>query len=128
MNKILQAFYLKLIVSLGLVFCIHIFVLNLTTREPFANSIVLSYIINAALALLIFTGLYLLKKRYEDQLGFLFLAGSALKFVVFFVVFSPIYKADSEVNRLEFLAFFVPYLWCLLVETYSLSRWLNKAE
>ena len=64
----------------------------------------------------------------KTQLGFLFMVGSALKFAVFFIVFQPIYKQDGEVSSLEFLAFFIPYTLCLIFETFSLSKLLNKLD
>jgi hypothetical protein len=88
--------------------------------------IVLSYVINAVLAIGIFGFLFKLKDKYGSQLGFLFLGGSFLKFIVFFVVFYPIFKADSQVTSMEFSSFFIPYIISLLFETFSLVKWLNK--
>ena len=128
MNNILINFCLKIIIVLGIAFGAHVFILNYLDLPMFENKIVASYIINTVLAIIIFTGLYAVRNKYKTQLGFLFIAGSALKFAVFFIVFYPHYKQDETITTLEFAAFFVPYILCLIIETFSLAKWLNKME
>lgn len=128
MNNPFLSFTIKAIVLLAVAFCIHIAVLNFLELPLFENKIILSYIVNFVLVVGIFGILYLLKEKYKSQLGFLFLAGSLLKFAVFFIAFYPIYKLDNEVSKLEFAAFFVPYVLGLILETFSLSKWLNKLD
>ena len=94
----------------------------------FDNKIILSYVVNTILVILVFGALYFLRDKFKSQLGFLFLAGSLLKFAVFFIVFYPFYKLDESIIKLEFLAFFVPYSIGLILETFSLSKWLNKLD
>ena len=126
MTKSILKFSITIIVILTLAFLAHIFVLNTLELPLFENKIIASYIINTLLAITIFSTLHVLKDKYKEQLGFLFLFGSALKFVVFFVFFYKSYKLDGSINKLEFAAFFVPYMLCLFIETFSLSKWLNK--
>ena len=128
MNNPLIRFSISITLLLCVTFTAHIMVLNLKNLSLFENKIVLSYTINVALAIGIFALLFFLKERYKTQLGFLFMVGSALKFAVFFIVFQPIYKQDGEVSSLEFLAFFIPYTLCLIFETFSLSKLLNKLD
>ena len=128
MNNPFLSFSIKAIVLLVIVFCVHLGVLYALELPLFENRIVLSYIVNLLLIIIIFGILYLLKDKYKDQLGFLFLAGSFLKFVAFFVVFYRFYKLDGTISRLEFLAFFVPYVFGLILEAVSLSKWLNKLD
>jgi len=64
--------------------------------------------------------------KNSAQAGFVFMAGSALKFLVFFLVFYPIYKADDEMQAVEFTAFFIPYAVCLITEVIYLSKQLNN--
>ncbi|AUP79357.1 hypothetical protein [Flavivirga eckloniae] len=110
------------------IFGVHLGVLRLLDLPLFENKIVLSYVVNLVLIIVIFGVLYLLRKKYKSQLGFLFLAGSVLKFAVFFVVFYPLYKLDGTISKLEFASFFVPYAFGLILESVSLSKWLNKLE
>ncbi len=126
MKNQLIAFSIKLIIILGVVFLVHILGLHFLDFPLFNNMIVASYTINATLAILIFTVLYTLRQKFKTQLGFLFLAGSVLKFIIFFIVFYPNFKADNLITTLEFASFFIPYTLCLLIETISLSKWLNK--
>ena len=123
-----QRFTIKAIVLLAVAFCIHLAILKMLKFPLFENKIVLSYLVNLALVVVIFGALYLLKNKYKGQLGFLFLFGSALKFVVFFIVFYPFYNEDGHISRLEFAAFFVPYGLGLVLETFSLVKWLNKLD
>jgi len=128
MHNALIRFSLTVILILGITFALHILVLNMRVLPLFGNQIVLSYVINTILAIGIFALLFFLKEKYKSQLGFLFMAGSALKFAIFFIVFQPIYKQDGNVSTLEFSAFFVPYVLCLIFETFSLSKLLNKLD
>lgn len=88
----------------------------------------MAYVVNAILAIGIFWILFILKEKYKSQLGFLFMAGSAIKFILFFILFYPIYKADNVVSASELFAFLVPYFLCLGMETITLAKWLNNME
>jgi hypothetical protein len=122
------SFSIKVILLLVVAFGIHLGVLKFLNLPLFENKIIASYIINLTLVIVVFGVLYLLKDKYTSQLGFLFLTGSFLKFAVFFIVFYPFYKEDGEITKLEFAAFFVPYVLGLILETVSLSKWLNKVS
>jgi uncharacterized membrane protein YwzB len=54
------------------------------------------------------------------------MAGTGLKFLTFFIVFYPSFRADGELTQAEFLLFFVPYALSTLVETVFLARILNR--
>jgi len=86
----------------------------------------LSYIVNGVLVVLIFSVLMFLKKSYKEQLGFLYMFGSFIKFGAFFVFFYPVFKADGGISKIEFSVFFIPYLISLLIETLSLIKVLNS--
>lgn len=128
MNNPFLSFTIKTVSLLALVFAIHLISLNALEFPLFENRIVLSYVVNLILVIVIFGTLYLLKEKYKSQLGFLFLAGSLLKFAVFFMLFYPYYKLDNTITKLEFAAFFVPYVIGLILESVYLSKWLNKLD
>lgn len=128
MNNPFVNFALKASGALFLAFFLHLGVLYTLNYPLFENHIVLSYVINLILVLKVFGILYLLRYKYKGQLGFLFLAGSIIKFAIFFIVFHPRFKADGVITKLEFASFFVPYLVGLILETVSLSKWLNKLD
>ena len=128
MSNPFVSFAIKATILLASAFCIHLAVLIALKLPAFENRIVLSYFVNLILVLLIFGLLYIFKEKYKSQLGFLFLGGSFLKFAIFFILFYPFYKRDNNISQLEFLAFFIPYTLGLIIETISLSKWLNKLE
>ncbi|MFT7330283.1 MAG: hypothetical protein ACI848_000346 [Roseivirga sp.] len=125
-DTILKKLYTQLFLLLVVVFLIHIGILNFLVLPLFENKIILSYVINFLLAAIIFTAIYRLKETQKDNLGFLFIGGSFIKFLVFFLLFYPFFKLDGNIDKLEFSSFFVPYIVCLVIETTSLSKFLNK--
>ncbi|WP_299548725.1 hypothetical protein [Seonamhaeicola sp.] len=122
------SFIIKALVLFTMAFGLHIGILYLLTLPLFESHIILAYSLNLVLVILVFGLLYLLRKKYKSQLGFLFLAGSVVKFAVFFIVFQPLFKQDGVISKLEFASFFIPYLLGLIIETISLSKWLNKLD
>jgi len=122
------SFTIKIIVTIIATFAIHLLVLKFLELHLLENKIVLSYILNATLAIAIFGLLFKYRGKVKDNIGFLFLIGSFLKFIAFFILIYPSYKADGNTSKLEFAAFFVPYLICLFIETSSLVKWLNEIK
>lgn len=102
------------------------FAQSAVTGLEIAGPLTNSYIVNHVLAAVIFTFLFRWRKRHIEKLGFLFLAGTGLKFLTFFIVFYPSFRADGELTQAEFLLFFVPYALSTLVETVFLARILNR--
>jgi hypothetical protein len=126
MSKLILNFCIKLLIIVLIVFSIHIFILYKLNKPLFEAKILLAYGVNFSLALLIYATLLLLKKKYLDILGFIFMAGSFLKFSVFFIFFYPSYTKDKVINPLETSAFLIPYLTCLIVETFYLIKLLKN--
>lgn len=122
------SFTIKAVLIISSAFGIHLALLSTLDFPLFENRIVPAYLVNLILVVGIFGALYLLREKYKSQLGFLFLAGSLLKFTVFFIVFYPFYKLDGIITKLEFAAFFIPYVIGLVLESVSLSKWLNKLD
>ncbi|WP_369048047.1 DUF6168 family protein [Tenacibaculum sp. UWU-22] len=121
-------FTVKILSVITIVFGIHILILKALNLPLFENKIILSYVLNTLLVIIIFAILYLLKNKFKNQLGFIFLIGSLLKLTVFFIFFYPAYTQDNNISRPEFFAFFTPYIVGLLLETYNLSKWLQKLD
>ena len=120
------SFSSRLILLLTLAFALHLFLLQNAGLPLFENKILASYTANMLLTIGIVFLLFKLKDKYTNQIGFLFLGSSFVKFLAFFIVFHGAYKADGNIETLEFLAFFIPYSICLVLETTSLSKWLNQ--
>lgn len=121
-------FVLALALTNAIGLAVHLSILSSLGLPLWDNMLVAAYGINAFLALGIGLGLYRLRKKFVQSMGFIFLAGTALKFLVFFLVFNPIYKEDGVVERTEFITFFIPYVLNLVVETTFLVRVLNKID
>ncbi len=125
-SKDLGRFILVIFSILLAVFITHISVLYFLNHDLFANRIIAVYIGNFLLTVAIFSYIYINKEKKTDSLGFLFLGGSMVKFILFFIFLNPFYMQDGLVSRLEFLSFFVPYSVALSVETQQLIKELNK--
>lgn len=121
-------FLVRIFLISFVVFGVHLLMLSYFSRPLFDAMIVKAYITNILLASVIYFLLYFFRNRYRNQLGFLFLLGSFIKFLAFFLFFNHIYKQDSLITNQEFFAFFIPYTTTLIVEVFSLSKWMNKLE
>ena len=119
-------FSLVLIIVLLIAFAIHIAILQQFQLPLFENKIVAAYLVNGALALIIYSFLLLLKKKMSEQIGFLYMGGSFIKFLCFFLFFYPYYKLDGGLDSTEFVAFFVPYVISLIIETLGVIEFLKK--
>ncbi len=127
-QKVVVNFFTQLIIGLLLVFFVHTFILENYNLLIYDAKIILAYFINGLLAIIIFLVLFFLRVKQKNQLGFLFMFGSFLKFAVFFIFFYPSYHSDGTISRLEFMAFFIPYIYALLIETLALIKLLNLPE
>ncbi|RDY59856.1 hypothetical protein [Flagellimonas nanhaiensis] len=126
--NLLTKFILLLIVLLTISFGAHLFVMSAKGLPLFENLIVRSYVVNGILAVIIYGLLYRFREKFKNQIGFLFMGGSFIKFIFFFLLFYPTYKSDGEMSSPEFAAFFVPYAIALFLETYFTSKMLKSLE
>lgn len=92
------------------------------------DMLVSSYAINLLLAFGILWGIFALRHRMRAQIGFLFMGGSFLKFLLFFLLFYPAFTADDDISRAEFGSFFIPYALALFLETRFASLLLRNLE
>ena len=127
MSSIIKFIFI-LLISLLIVFSLHITILHFKELPLFNDRIVAAYIVNFLMATGIYIALFLYKKKYANQLGFLYLGGSFVKFIIFFIVFFPSYKSDGKMDILEFAAFFTPYSICLIFETLGVIKFLKKLK
>lgn len=127
-----RAFLLRftglLVASLGLALVAHAGVRAQTGLDPWGDRLLASYGINAALAAAIVWALFLFRRRIRTQIGFLFIAGSLLKFAAFFVFLYPSYQLDDDLSRAEFGAFFIPYMLALVLEVVFTAKILRDLE
>ena len=119
-------FSLLLFALLALAFTVHAYLLNRSGLPVYGDRILAAYGINYFLAVLIYAALYLLRNRMTAQLGFIYMGGSLVKFIFFFIFFYPYYKLDGELSTLEFAAFFTPYVLSLIAETSGVINFLKN--
>ena len=89
------------------------------------RTLVFCYLVNFILALLIYGVILKLAESKNSYLGFVFLGGSGLKFLAYFLIFDPLFKQDGVLIPTEFFLFFTPYLLSLIAETIALVKLLR---
>lgn len=127
-QKVLFIFFSCLLVGFLLAFTVHSFLMNNYRFAGIDNRMLVAYGLNFLLASLIFLTMFFLRKKHKNEMGFLFLFGSLLKFAVFFVIFIPYYQSNSSLSKPAVMTFFIPYLIGLLTETWGLIKLLNLPE
>ena len=125
MNKGNVLFVFQLLAVLFIVGALHyayLYANNLVTTPAL---LIFCYLVNFILALAIYFTLVKLVADENKFVGFVFLFGSAFKFLAYFLIFDPLFKEDGQLSRVEFFLFFTPYLISLLVETMALVKLLR---
>ncbi|GLU43185.1 hypothetical protein [Allomuricauda sp. NBRC 101325] len=123
-------YYFTFILILGLValFFGHSHILDHGEFDVTSLQLVKSYVLNAIMAAIVFFTIYIFRDKYRDLMGFFFLGGSLVKFTLFFIFLYPSYHQDGVLERTEFLAFFIPYGFSLVLETFFLVKLLNTVR
>ncbi|EZH72319.1 hypothetical protein ATO12_22980 [Aquimarina atlantica] len=121
-KNVFRFLFLFTIVIAG-TYLIHMGIINAFLLERNINIIKLSYIFNSTFTFVFTFIILLLSKKFKDQLGFIFMAGSLIKIGVFIAISK---LSDFEINKNVFLDFFIAYLICLILEVYYLSKILNS--
>ena len=88
----------------------------------------LAYLLNLLLAVGIYVAMLQFAAQKSSYLGFLFLVGSVLKFAAYFIILEPVFRRDGSLSKIEFFYFFIPYLSCLLAETFALLKLLREID
>lgn len=106
-------FTLVLLVVLSLILLLQV----LLFQFPLDGNLLLpAYVFNGCFAVVSYFVLVFLSRVNPRITGFVFMGGSAFKFLIFFSAFYPTYYADGAIERMEFMSFFVPYALCLIAE------------
>lgn len=116
-------FLISIIIILVGSYFLHTFLLNTYFPEKIHTILPFSYKFNGGITILFTLTIILLSKKFKDQLGFLFMAGSFFK-IMLFLIWSKLQNQALEKSYL--LTFFIPYVVCLLVEIFFVSRILNR--
>lgn len=124
----LLVFVISLVLLLTLAFSVHYLVLNYLDITFTSYDLFLPYCTNFLMATGITVSLYLLRTKQAANLGFIFMGSSFFKFIVFLLIFHPIYNLDEQLSPVEFGWFFIPYAISLTFETFFLVQILNEMD
>lgn len=122
MSNYFWGFALTSLVLLSISFYIHSGYLSVLDEATMYKS----YLVNLFLGILVFVVIEFLKKSHTNILGFIFLAGSLLKFLIYFIYIYPLLIETGELTKPKFFVFFIPYSICLVVEIIFLVRLMNN--
>jgi hypothetical protein len=127
--KITPRYFLPIFILLILlVFSLHLFFLSILNHSLFSDKIIESYLLNFLIAIIIYFLIYQFKDTFKNSLGFLFILGSFIKFLLFYALIYPSFKLDGDISKYEFASFFIPYFTCLIYETLAVSTLLNSLK
>ncbi len=108
---------------LGLAYILQIKFFQTTISNHEANLIKFSYLFNFAFTYFLMLNIIIFENKLRDKLGFIYLGISMLKFGIFFFL---IKIKNIEINKSDFLLFFIPFVLCLGVEIFYVVRILNS--
>lgn len=128
MHPTISDFILRILFLMGAAFGLHVLILNYFELPLFDHEIILAYSVNVIFGILIFSFLFAIRYKIKNQIGFIFILGGMFKFFLFFALFYEGYMADDTFSKIEFFTLFVPYILALVIEVFSLSKWLNKLQ
>ncbi|MGB5429728.1 hypothetical protein [Eudoraea sp.] len=128
MNKKIIIFTSLLLGTLLIIGLFHAGFLFARNPDVDYRLLLLGYLINFAMALGIYSAMLYFAEKQNKNLGFLFMFGSTLKFIFYFLIFDPIFMLDGKLTKVEFFIFFVPYFSCLLVETFALIKLMREID
>ena len=125
-DKAVVTFAFQLGLILGVSFIFHAFIQWLIGIDSLGNHIIITYLFNYILATIFFGVLIFFKNKKSTQLGFIFLGSSMLKFLLFFIILSPLLRTEQGIKSPEFISFFIPYAVSSTFEVLCMVRLLNK--
>ena len=120
------SFAWQLTVLLGVSFFVHGIIQHQLQIGFFEKQLILSYCFNLLITLFSFGILMHYKDKKSNQLGFIFLFSSMLKFFLFFLIIYPNFKISGSLRNGEFFSFFIPYSLAHFMEIIQLVRLLNR--
>ncbi|MDR6299844.1 DUF6168 family protein [Mesonia maritima] len=116
-------FLLILLCSVGPLYFLHKYFVQEYYSASSLALLNFSYKFNVGITFLFTITIILLSKKFKDQLGFIFMIGGFLKIALFLI-----WKQTTsiQIEKAEYLHFFIPYFICLIVEIFYVSKILKK--
>lgn len=110
---------------LGVAYFLQINIIQTSLSSKETNLIQFSYLFNFAFTYILMLNILIFKKILEDKLGFVYLGISMLKFMLFYFL---VKSKNIEINKSDFLLFFIPFVLCLGIEIFYVSKILNSVN
>lgn len=121
-----MGFIVLLTALLGASFAVHALLQHDLKIGAFESHIVINYCFNYFFTIAFFIVLLVYERRKSDLLGFVFLAASTIKLILFLFILYPNIKEVTGFRSVEFTSFFVPYGISVVIEILYMLRILNS--
>ncbi len=118
-------FIILFVIVFFVCYSVHRLILDNFLKDKKNNVLDLSYVCNAGFTLFFTAILIFFRNKLKDQIGFIFLIGSFLKITIFLILFRII---NLQVDKTNFLDFFIPYSVFLSLEVYIFSKLLKQIK
>jgi hypothetical protein len=125
-SRFILSYTSKLGLVLVCVGLIHYFAFELQHIQLNLKTWAFTYLSNFLLAALAVLMIYKFRISHTASLGYIFLATSLLKLIVFPFLIQPILVEQCPNSTHAFLLFFIPYFVALMVEISVLIKLLNR--
>ncbi len=127
-KRFIKTFIISLILNLACLIC-QKFVLNSIENETTAGEInlIFSYCLNFGISLTVILIIFALKKKYESQIGFIFLAISSIKIIALYLLLIPS-NIEKDLSKIDSFAILIPFLVNLVVELTAISQVLKLLD
>ena len=124
-SRFILSFTSKLALVLVCVGLMHYLAFELQEVRLNLKMWVFTYLSNFLLAALAILTIYKFRISHTASLGYIFLATSLLKLIVFPLLIQPILVEQCPNSTQVFLLFFIPYFVALMIEIIVLIKLLN---
>lgn len=118
-------FTLIIVLLLGAAYFLQSKVINPSLTLDQNNLLEFSYLFNFAFTFVLMLNIFVFKKVLQENLGFVYLGISTLKLVLFYYI---VKTKNIEIEKSDFLLFFVPFVLCLGIEIFYVSKILNSVN
>ena len=125
-SRFIFSFTTKLGLVLACVWATHYLAFELQNIQIDEKMWAFTYLSNFLLAALAILTVYKFRISHTASLGYIFLATSLLKLIVFPLLLQPILLEQCPNSTHAFLLFFIPYFVALMVEISVLIKLLNR--
>lgn len=116
-------FFLLFSLLIGATYLIQVYGIQSPLKDNETTLVNFSYLFNYAFTYFLILNIILFYDILKDKLGFVYLGVSMLKFMLFYFLIN---SKNIEINKSDFLLFFIPFVLCLGIELFYVSKILNN--